>query len=74
MAQIGEIIIHEGFRIAVLHDGGKYIAWIEGAKHQVLESGYSFGEKISTRYYDDPDHALAAAIKAIDTGEVKVHG
>jgi alpha/beta superfamily hydrolase len=73
MANAGEMDVYKGFRIAILHEGEKYIAWIESSEPHALASGYSFGQKISTNYYDDPKHALAAAMHAIDTGEVKVH-
>jgi hypothetical protein len=67
----GDIVEHGGFRIAILREGEKYIAWIACPQRRELLVGYSMGQQVSTRHFDAPEGALASAKQIIDSGEVQ---
>jgi len=62
---------HKTFRITIVQEDGKFVAWIERLNKLPIVAGLGIGNKIGTHAYDRPGIALDAARQAIDSGEIK---
>ena len=61
---------HKGFQITIVREDGGYQVYLKNKTRHSTSSGVSMGDKILYGPYSDQETALAAARRAIDTGEV----
>jgi hypothetical protein len=64
-------VVHKQFRITVVPTDNGFEAWTERLDGGLVCCGYSMSQASGTHEYLAAEHALAAAIRAIDTGEVR---
>ena len=70
MADAPPTTAHKGFQITVVRGDGGYEVYLKNKTRHSTGAGGSMGDKILYGPYLDQDIALAAARRAIDTGEV----
>lgn len=68
-----QLVLHKEFRISVLPTDVGFAAWIEREDRGLVSCGYSLSEACGTHEYPTADEARAAAVWAIDSGEVRLH-
>ncbi len=74
IAQHGEAVEHKGFKITVMSQGERsFTALAEHLDKRPVTAGYGACTVLTTAWLGDPDTPLAAAMKAIDEGEWRLH-
>jgi hypothetical protein len=62
---------HKEFQISVVPTEAGFEAWIERTDRGLVSCGYSLSQACGTHEYATVDEARAAAVRAINAGEVR---
>ena len=62
---------HNGYRISVVEEDGRHVAWTERLDGMPLGAGLARATSFGTHPYETAADAIEAARHAIDCGELK---
>ena len=70
-AGTGQKIKHRDYLISIEVSAEGYVAWVERADGELVVSGSSTGQRISTYRYGKRRLAIQTAVQAVDSGEIR---